>query len=145
SRRAFLQGTGSVALALPWLESITLAAPVVKPAKRLAIFYVPIGVVRSGFYPGESDLKPPVFDTKVVIESKFTKTGWHKLPMTPTLEPLKQVHDKVTLITGMDRRFQNGTDVHAQCASCFLSSAAPNHNNIKHSAWPLDRTLDHFV
>ena len=41
SRRAFLQGTGGAALALPWLESLTLAAPAVGPAQRLAIFYVP--------------------------------------------------------------------------------------------------------
>jgi hypothetical protein len=43
----------------------------------------------------------------------------------------------------MDRTFQTGTDVHAQCASCYLSSAEPY--SIKQSAWPLDRTLDHIV
>jgi hypothetical protein len=63
--------------------------------------------------------------------------------LTPTLEPLESVKDKVTLITGMDRTFQDGTDVHAQCASCYLSSAAPY--SIGESAWPLDRTLDHMV
>ncbi|MDG2123801.1 MAG: DUF1552 domain-containing protein, partial [Verrucomicrobiales bacterium] len=51
--------------------------------------------------------------------------------------------DRVNLITGMDRTFQNGTDVHAQCASCYLSSAVPY--TIDQSAWPLDRTLDHIV
>ena len=50
---------------------------------------------------------------------------------------------KINLITGMDRTFQQGTDVHAQCASCYLSSAEPY--TIKESAWPLDRTLDHLV
>lgn len=39
--------------------------------------------------------------------------------------------------------FQVGTDVHAQCASCYLTSAAPF--EIKSSAWPLNRTLDHIV
>jgi hypothetical protein len=43
----------------------------------------------------------------------------------------------------MDRTFQIGTDVHAQCASCFLSSAEPF--SITKSAWPLDRTLDQMV
>jgi hypothetical protein len=43
----------------------------------------------------------------------------------------------------MDRQFQNGTDVHAQCASCYLSSAKPF--EVKDSAWPLARTLDHIV
>ena len=36
-----------------------------------------------------------------------------------------------------------GTDVHAQCASCYLSSAPPF--SIEGTAWPLDRTLDHLV
>jgi hypothetical protein len=43
----------------------------------------------------------------------------------------------------MDRTFQQGTDVHAQCASCYLSSAPPY--TIKGTAWPLNRTLDHLV
>jgi hypothetical protein len=43
----------------------------------------------------------------------------------------------------MDRTFQQGTDVHAQCASCYLSSAKPY--TVKGSAWPIDRTLDHMV
>ena len=43
----------------------------------------------------------------------------------------------------MDRTFQQGTDVHAQCASCYLSSASPF--EVKGSAWPLARTLDHLV
>ena len=63
--------------------------------------------------------------------------------LTPTMKPLEPFKDKVNLITGMDRTFQQGTDVHAQCASCFLSSAPPY--TIKGTAWPLDRTLDHLV
>lgn len=63
--------------------------------------------------------------------------------LTPTMQPLESLKHKLTLITGMDRTFQNGTDVHAQCASCYLSSASPF--EIKSSAWPLDRTLDHIV
>jgi hypothetical protein len=50
---------------------------------------------------------------------------------------------KVSLITGMDRTFQHGTDSHAQCASCFLTSVAPY--EVKNSAYPLDRTLDHVA
>ena len=63
--------------------------------------------------------------------------------LTPTMRPLDSVKDKINLITGLDRTFQIGTDVHAQCASCYLSSAMPY--SIKKSAWPLDRTLDHIV
>lgn len=147
SRRAFLQGTGGATLALPWLESVAMSAPLVVPTKRLAIFYAPIGVVRSGFFPGEDKIEIPKFNAnpKVRVEGKFTQTGWHELPNTPTLSALDRVRQKVTLITGMDRTYQTGTDVHAQCASCFLSSAAPYDNDIKTSAWPLDRTLDHVV
>ena len=63
--------------------------------------------------------------------------------LPPTLEPLNDLKHKVNLVTGMDRTFQNGTDVHAQCACCYLSSAEPY--SIAQSAWPLDRTLDHLV
>ena len=56
SRRKFLYGLGGAALALPCLESLA-AASSIKPvvAKRMAHFYVPIGVVRRGFFPGEAD------------------------------------------------------------------------------------------
>ena len=71
------------------------------------------------------------------------KPGFQPIEWTPTLEPLKRVQEHITFITGLDRVYQNGTDVHAQCGSCFLSSAAPY--EIKSSAWPLNRTLDHVV
>lgn len=147
TRRSFLRGVGGAALTLPWLESLALAAPVNRPAQRLAVFYVPIGVVRSGFFPGEENVSIPGFNAnpKIKVEGRFTQSGWHDLPETSTLLPLAKLPRKVTLITGMDRTFQNGTDVHAQCASCFLSSAAPYDNSVKSSAWPLDRTLDHIV
>lgn len=146
SRRSFLHGAGGALLSLPWLESITQAAVPKGPAQRIAFFYTPIGVVRRSFFPGEAESIVPTgnlgnrmftpFDAKI-------KAGYHPLDLTPTLQPLASVKDKLTLITGLDRAFQNGTDVHAQCASCFLSSAAPF--SIESSAWPLDRTLDHIV
>ena len=148
SRRSFLRGAGGAALALPWLESLVAARPTDKragkPPQRLAVYYVPIGVVRRGFFPGEQHAGLPAFngDTSAIIESA-TPVGSHPITLTPTLEPLASVSNKISLITGLDRTFQNGTDVHAQCASCFMSSAAPF--AVKTSAWPLDRTLDHIV
>lgn len=146
SRRNFLRGLGGTTLALPSMESLA-AKPVKAVAQRMAHFYVPIGVVRRGFFPGEAgDIIPkgnlgnvmkslgkqnPNFETKPLAE------------LTPTMRPLEPFKDRVNLITGMDRTFQNGTDVHAQCASCYLSSAVPY--TIDQSAWPLDRTLDHIV
>ena len=113
----------------------------------MAHFYVPIGVVRRGFFPGEANDVIPKGNLGNVMKSLgeqdpelSVKTLDH---LTPTMEPLQGMKDKVTLITGMDRTFQQGTDVHAQCASCYLSSAAAY--EIKGTAWPLNRTLDHLV
>ena len=145
SRRSFLRGAGGSLLALPWLESIAASAKPMSPAQRLAFYYVPIGIVRRDFFPGEQDFVVAKYKGTETErwESPAFKPGHHPLELTKTLGPLAAIKDKVTLITGLDRTFQNGTDVHAQCASCFLSSAAPF--SIKQSAWPLDRTLDHIV
>lgn len=143
SRRSFLRGVGGSALALPSLESLA-AAPVKVPAQRLAFFYVPIGVVRRSFFPGEAAAKIPKFtSSQKELAKKDLPTGLHPLELTPTMQPLAGLKKKITLITGLDRTFQHGTDVHAQCASCFLSSAPPH--TIKTSALPLDRTFDHIV
>jgi hypothetical protein len=145
SRRSFLHGVGGAALALPWLESLAMGAKEIKPAQRIAFYYVPIGVIRRGFFPGEHNEEVRKFvGTKTKLyEGAKLKIGVHDLLLTPTMQPLKKVKSKITLVTGMDRVFQNGTDVHAQCASCFLSSAAPY--TVKSSAWPLDRTLDQVI
>ncbi|MCH2181076.1 MAG: DUF1552 domain-containing protein [Mariniblastus sp.] len=147
NRRTFLRGLGGAVLALPCLESISVASSIRPAARRMAHFYVPIGVVRRGFFPGESDHVIPKGNLGNVMKSlgeqdpNFGITQLDEL--TPTMQPLQGIKEKVTLITGMDRTFQQGTDVHAQCASCYLSSAPPH--TVRGSAWPLDRTLDHIV
>lgn len=148
ARRTFLRGLGGAALSLPFFESLTTAkSPETQVAKRMAHFYVPIGVVRRGFFPGEADDVIPKGNLGNVMKSlgkqnpKFFAKPLKEL--TPTIQPLEKFKDKINLITGMDRTFQQGTDVHAQCASCYLSSAKPY--TIKGTAWPLDRTLDHIV
>jgi len=145
SRRAFLRGLGGAALSLPWLESLGLAAANQKPAQRAAVFYVPIGVVRRGFFPGEADAAVPKFSSnrQALGNGARIPVGVHPLKLTPTLQPLEKVKDKVTLITGMDRAFQPGTDVHAQCASCFLTNAGTF--TVKQSPYPQARTLDHIL
>lgn len=147
TRRGFLRGLGGSALALPWMESLgskTLASGV---AKRMAHFYVPIGVVRRGFFPGEADATIPkgnLGNLRRSLDKQDPNFSVKPLgQLTPTMEPLEGMKDKINLITGMDRTFQQGTDVHAQCASCYLSSAPPY--TIQGTAWPLDRTLDHLV
>jgi len=146
-RRSFLRGLGGAALALPWLESVGLAAASENVPVRMAHFYVPIGVVRRGFFPGEANDVIPKGNLGNVMRSlgkqdpKFFARPLEEL--TPTMQPLEKFKDKITLVTGMDRTFQQGTDVHAQCASCYLSSAKPY--TIDGTAWPLDRTLDHIA
>jgi len=144
SRRGFLQGLGGTALALPWLESLGLAAGQ-KPAQRAAFFYVPIGVVRRSFFPGEEDqsILKVNGNKQSALKTANLKVGTHALELTPTMQPLAKVKEKVALITGLDRDFQPGTDVHAQCASCFLTSAAPY--SVKRSPYPQARTLDHII
>lgn len=147
SRRNFLQGVSGAMVALPWLESVGNASATSVVARRMVHYYVPIGVVRRGFFPGEADHVIPkgnlgnVFRSLGKQDPTFSVKPLEQL--TPTLEPLKPLLGKVNLITGMDRTFQQGTDVHAQCASCYLSSAKPY--TVKGSAWPIDRTLDHMV
>ena len=144
SRRGFLQGLGGTALALPWLESLGLAAGQ-KPAQRAAFFYVPIGVVRRSFFPGEGNQITPKFggNKQSAFKTANLKVGTHALQLTPTMQPLAKVKEKVTLITGLDRDFQPGTDVHAQCASCFLTSASAF--AVTQSPYPLARSLDHVI
>ena len=148
SRRKFLYGLGGAALALPWLESVASAASLKKEvAQRMAHFYVPIGVVRRGFFPGESEHIIPKGNLGTVMTSLGKQNPNFSIEkidrLTPTMEPLEKFKSQINLITGMDRTFQQGTDVHAQCASCYLSSAPPF--TIERTAWPLDRTLDHLV
>ena len=146
NRRSFLKGAAGGSLSLPWLETIASTANSETPPQRLAVFYVPIGVVRRSFFPGESEAEVPKFRGFLGGKRKqpdLYKPGFQPIEWTPTLEPLKRVQEHITFITGLDRVYQNGTDVHAQCGSCFLSSAAPY--EIKSSAWPLNRTLDHVV
>jgi len=147
SRRNFLQSVSGAMVALPWLESVGNAAATSAVARRMVHYYVPIGVVRRGFFPGEADHVIPKGNLGNVFRSLGKQDPTFSVKplelLTPTLEPLKPLLGKVNLITGMDRTFQQGTDVHAQCASCYLSSAKPY--TVKGSAWPIDRTLDHVV
>ncbi|MBM83435.1 MAG: hypothetical protein CMJ78_22990 [Planctomycetaceae bacterium] len=148
SRRSFLAATGGGALSLPWLESYGAddKKKSEEPAKRMAFFYLPNGITRRGFFPGEGDRPIPKFAGQNNVwrfEGKTVPPGSHELSFTPTLAPLFKVKEHVSLITGLDRIFQHGTDSHAQCASCYLTSVAPF--EVKGSAYPLARTLDHIV
>ncbi|MCP3695859.1 MAG: DUF1552 domain-containing protein, partial [Planctomycetaceae bacterium] len=57
-----------------------------------------------------------------------------------------QDHTKdVTLITGLDRTFKNGQDVHAQGASCYLTSLSPAQAAEQGVRHPNGRSLDQVI
>ena len=112
SRRSFLRGLGGAALALPWMESVSAAATAEHPALRMAHFYVPIGVVRRGFFPGEADHVIPKGNLGNVMKSLGKQNPFYAVAplddLTPTMKPLESYKNRINLITGMDRTFNKG-------------------------------------
>ena len=151
TRRNFLKVNGAV-LTLPFM--LSLAGEIKKgekPAKKLAMMYIPNGIVRRGFFPGEEEATLPGFvggfnadKTKNKVRKQNTP-GIHKLEFTSTQQPLKEHHKDVTLVTGMDRTFKNGQDVHAQGASCYLTSVSPEQAAEKGWKYPNGRSLDQVI
>ena len=61
TRRNFLRVNGAV-LTLPFMPSIAGEPKKgAKPAKKLAMMYIPNGIVRRGFFPGEEEANLPGF------------------------------------------------------------------------------------
>ena len=154
SRRKFLKASGAT-VALPFLPSMPgvfgAGSKVPKPSKKLAIMYIPNGIVRRCFFPGEEGGKLPDFvggfnaDKTKSQKRKQNIPGIYPLELTSTMQPLKDHMKDVTLITGLDRTFKNGQDVHAQGASCYLTSLSPvqaAEQGIKH---PNGRSLDQVI
>jgi len=153
SRRKFLKVKGAV-MALPFLHSMagaddTKAAP--RPHKKLVMVYLPNGIVRRCFFPGEEKSEIPGFvggfnADKTKNEKRLKqKPGIYDLEWTSTLQPLKEHADDITMITGLDRSFKNGQDVHAQGASCYLTSVSPEQAAEKGWRHPNGRTLDQII
>jgi len=154
SRRKFIK-TGGVTMTLPFLHSVPEAMAAAKkgekPDKKLVIMYIPNGIVRRCFFPGEEEGTLPGFvggfnaDKTKNQKRKQNKPGIYPLELTSTMQPLADHTRDVTLITGLDRTFKNGQDVHAQGASCYLTSLSPvqaAEQGIKH---PNGRSLDQVI
>lgn len=114
-------------MALPFLESLgyrsfagTQALPT--PPVRYGFIYTPNGYNQETFVP------------------KITGKDWE---FTPALEPLRDIRQDVTLVTGLDRQFVPGTGVHAQCGSCWLTSSAPDET--LDGGFPTNKTLDQII
>ena len=93
------------------------------------------------FHRKEIKLLPFGSNKQSAFKTANLKVGIHPLELTPTLQPLAKIKDKVTLITGLDRDFQPGTDVHARCL-LFLTSAAPYSGSDRLTQ---ARTLDRII
>jgi hypothetical protein len=153
SRRTFLRANGA-ALALPFLPSLASASNDIRgvvPGKKLVILYMPNGIVRRCFFPGEESSELPEFiggfdADRIKNERRLqNKPGIYPLELTSTMQPLLDHIDDITLITGLDRSYKNGQDVHAQGASCYLTSLSPEQATTQGFAHPNGRSLDQII
>ena len=112
-RRSFLRGAG-VALGLPFLDAMSpafagSANPWDKPVARLAIVYVPNGIIMDKWTPSAEG------------------SGF---PLSPILQPLAPFRDRFCVLSGLTSRpaFPNpgeGTGDHARAAATFLTGVHP--------------------
>jgi hypothetical protein len=154
SRRKFLRAGGAT-MALPFLhsapEAMAAASKGQKPDKKLVIMYIPNGIVRRCFFPGEEEATLPGFvggfnaDKTKDQKRQQNEAGIYPLELTSTMQPLQEHTKDVTLITGLDRTFKNGQDVHAQGASCYLTSLSPAQAAAQGIRHPNGRSLDQVI
>lgn len=122
TRRTILRGMGG-AMMLPWLEEMSRsAATTSRPPIRSGFFYLPNGVVPEAWFPQQEQLD-------------YT--------LSPSLAPLEPVRGDTIVFSGLDRVFGGGTDVHAQCGSCWLTSSPPDDK--PDGMYPINRTLDQIL
>ncbi len=99
-------------MALPFMPSIAgaAAAKASKPDMKLVMMYVPNGLVRRTFFPGEEEGTLPGFvggfnSEKFKHKRTQNKPGSYPLELTSTMQPLADHAKDVTLATGLDRTF----------------------------------------
>lgn len=102
-RRRFLRGC-SVALALPWMESLSAKrglsyAPLERPI-RTAFIYFPNGVWQKAWVPEQ--------------------TG-KDYQLSPSLEPIADIRDHVLVLSGLDKKNSHGGDGHYAKTANFLT------------------------
>lgn len=139
-------------MALPFLPSVAgKAIAATRPDKKLLMMYVPNGLVRRCFFPGEENGELPGFvggfnADKIKDQKRIkNKPGIYPLELTSTMQPLAKLTHDVTLITGLDRTYKNGQDVHAQGASCYMTSVSPEQAEQEKMRYPNGRSLDQII
>ena len=154
NRRNFLKTKGAV-LTLPFMPSLLhadeKATNGATPSKKLMLMYIPNGIVRRCFFPGEEEAELPSFiggfnADKTKKERRLENVpGIYPLELTSTMEPLKDVAKDITMVTGLERSYKNGQDVHAQGASCYLTSLSPVQAQEQGIQHPNGRSLDQVI
>jgi hypothetical protein len=118
--------------------------------KKLVMMYLPNGLVRRCFIPGEEESASPGV-RKVKGSEAFRRKedavapGVQPLRLTQTMQPLAAHRKDITLVTGLDRPYKLGGDAHEQGASCYLSSVSPEEAANKKLRFLQGRTLDHLI
>ena len=154
NRRNFLKTKGAV-LTLPFMPSLLhadeKATNGATPSKKLMLMYIPNGIVRRCFFPGEEEAELPSFiggfnADKTKKERRLENVpGIYPLELTSTMEPLKDIAKDITMVTGLERSYKNGQDVHAQGASCYLTSLSPMQAQEQGIQHPNGRSLDQVI
>ncbi|MDE0577702.1 MAG: DUF1552 domain-containing protein [Opitutales bacterium] len=154
SRRHFLRTKGAV-LSLPFMHSVPGAlaksSVTAKPAKKFVMMYLPNGILRRYFFPGEEEAVLPGFvggfnADKTKNQKRIQNDpGNYPLELTTSMQPLAEHAKDITMVTGLDRTYKNGQDVHAQAASCFLTSMSPEQAAEKGERYPNGRSLDQII
>ena len=139
-------------MALPFLPSLAKANTTdLLPNKKLVMMYIPNGILRRYFFPGEEDAILPGFvggfnADKIKDQKRLVnKPGIYPLEFTSTMRPLEKHREDISMITGLDRSFKHGQDVHAQGASCYLTSVSPEQAAEKGMRYPNGRSLDQVI
>ena len=115
------------------------------------LMYIPNGIVRRCFFPGEEEAELPAFiggfnADKTKKERRLENVpGIYPLELTSSMQPLKDVAKDITMVTGLERSYKNGQDVHAQGASCYLTSLSPMQAQEQEIQHPNGRSLDQVI
>lgn len=117
SRRHLLRGAGSVAIGLPWLEAMgpsEARAQSTSTAKRFIAVYQPGGTVLSKWRPSGS-------------ETDFA--------LSPILEPLTSVKDRLLVVSGVDMKSAAG-EQHQAGIVALLTGTPQSGNNSQYAGGP---------
>ena len=108
-RRTLLKGVGA-AIALPWLDAMrpAMAAKLANQARRVAVVYVPNGIVMKDWKPAD-----------VGAEFAFTRI----------LKPLEPFRQDITVLSGLANNAANKArgGGHAKASGSFLSGTPPKY------------------